>query len=669
MKEKEIIKPNKIKKHIPKYFYKNKHNLRLIYNNEFGFKKELGKLFNYNSEYPINTNEQTVEKISDAVKTEYDKINIKMKIIYPQGFYIIPKLIFKCGIDNKDSVSFTLNQDEKIEDLNKLLKQRIIDKFHNNQSDFDAIFTSCTFYIFPLAKKGGCNTCKKLIDKNKTKDRTIKIISPKSTNNNCLFMCFLHFLKLNGNTFNFSKIRKELNIGEKMIEIKDIDKISDYFKIGYVLINQKQEIIKYKDIKNNEIKAHIMLMNDHYYIVENIDYDKCSHCGIKHSLNKIHLCDKKRISYYSNVITKKREYVAMIDPSEKEKISNDTMIFFDLETFQEKISHVPYACGFSYGDHKNVIVTYGKKCMDSFINHILSVNNKIICAYNGSGFDFYILINYLKEKNVDITDLILSNGCILSFNFTHNNKTNKVFDLYRFIMSSLDSACKSYNIINSKIKFDVLKIQSWDLAEKYRDEVEPYLKYDVLSLSELFFTFNDSIFKSDSVNITKYITLSHMAYSLFQKTLDKLIEIPSLDKYEFIKRATYGARCYPNKREFISKHYNDVINKKMSYSELLKTGEYIYNADARSLYPASMKGFDLIEPKYPIGKSEWKDNPKDQYESGKIGFYEVIYTPPTDIIIPILPRKTSLGGLEWSLYKGSGVYTSVEIKNAIQSGY
>ena len=203
-------------------------------------------------------------------------------------------------------------------------------------------------------------------------------------------------------------------------------------------------------------------------------------------------------------------------------------------------------------------------------------------------------------------------------------------------MSSLDSACKAYKIVNSKMKFDVLKIQSWELAEKYRHEVEPYLKYDVLSLSELFFTFNDSMFNSDSVNITKYITLSHMAYALFQKTLDKLIEIPSLDKYEFIKRGTYGARCYPNQRHFISKHYDDVINKKMTYDELIKSGEYIFNADATSLYPASMRGFDLLEPQYPIGKSDWKENPKEQYESGKIGFYEINFHPPTDIIIPIL---------------------------------
>jgi hypothetical protein len=112
---------------------------------------------------------------------------------------------------------------------------------------------------------------------------------------------------------------------------------------------------------------------------------------------------------------------------------------------------------------------------------------------------------------------------------------------------------KAYNIKNHKMKFDVLKIQSWELAEKYRDEVEPYLKYDVLSLSELFFTFNDSIYQNDSVNITKYITLSNMAYSLWQKTLTDLVEIPTMDKYDFIKRGTYGARTYPNQKKFKSK--------------------------------------------------------------------------------------------------------------------
>ena len=60
----------------------------------------------------------------------------------------------------------------------------------------------------------------------------------------------------------------------------------------------------------------------------------------------------------------------MIDCSDKNKISKDSMVFFDLETFQETVCHVPYACGFSYGNHKDVDISYGKNCMDKFLNHI-----------------------------------------------------------------------------------------------------------------------------------------------------------------------------------------------------------------------------------------------------------------------------------------------------------
>ena len=56
----------------------------------------------------------------------------------------------------------------------------------------------------------------------------------------------------------------------------------------------------------------------------------------------------------------------MIDYSDKEKNSKDSMIFFDLETFQETVCHVPYACGFSYDNHKNVDISYGKNCIDKF---------------------------------------------------------------------------------------------------------------------------------------------------------------------------------------------------------------------------------------------------------------------------------------------------------------
>ena len=70
---------------------------------------------------------------------------------------------------------------------------------------------------------------------------------------------------------------------------------------------------------------------------------------------------------------------------EKPKINYDDVIHFDLETFQESIKHVPYACGWYNGEYK---VEYGVNCIDKFLNEIVKLENKTISAYNGSGFDF-----------------------------------------------------------------------------------------------------------------------------------------------------------------------------------------------------------------------------------------------------------------------------------------
>ena len=233
---------------------------------------------------------------------------------------------------------------------------------------------------------------------------------------------------------------------------------------------------------------------------------------------------------------------------------------------------------------------------------------------------------------------------------------------------------QNFKITNAKSTFDHKKMKTWDDVQTYRVEVEPYLKLDVLALKELFETFNDMIYALFETNITRYVTASHMGYEIWRNGLDDIVEIPdNMDKYEFIKKATFGGRCYPMQQEFRSKHYNDIVNKKMTYEELKKTDEYIFNADVTSLYPASMKGNELVDVQYPTGTSRWSSKPMEEFHSGKLGFYDVAYIPPRDILVPILPKKkiqndTTIG-IEWNLFPGEGIFTSVDIQNAIDSGY
>src|SRR4051794_38275701 len=86
-----------------------------------------------------------------------------------------------------------------------------------------------------------------------------------------------------------------------------------------------------------------------------------------------------------------------------------------------------------------------------------------------------------------------------------------------------------------------------------------------------------------------------------------------------------------------------VVNGKMKYKDLIKTGDFIFNADATSLYPASMKGIDILDVSYPTGKSRWSELPLEEWNKKKIGFYKIKFCPPKNIRTPILPRKVNLG--------------------------
>jgi len=121
--------------------------------------------------------------------------------------------------------------------------------------------------------------------------------------------------------------------------------------------------------------------------------------------------------------------------------------------------------------------------------------------------------------------------------------------------------------------------------------------------------------------------------------------------------------------------YYDVKAGKLKYKDVIESEskDFIFNADASSLYPASMSGFDHMKVEYPIGHSRWSDEPEKEWDAKKIGFYEIEYEPPTDIRIPVLPRrlleKERNIGVTWSLEPGTGIYTSIDILNAFDAGY
>ncbi len=95
----------------------------------------------------------------------------------------------------------------------------------------------------------------------------------------------------------------------------------------------------------------------------------------------------------------------------------------------------------------------------------------------------------------------------------------------------------------------------------------------------------------------------------------------------------------------------------------------MFNADVSSLYPTSMAGNDLFNVEFPIGFSRWSEEPEKEFNDIEYGFYEIEYIAPKNINYPILPRRKEDGGIMWDLENGKGVYTNVDIKNALKVGY
>ncbi len=165
-----------------------------------------------------------------------------------------------------------------------------------------------------------------------------------------------------------------------------------------------------------------------------------------------------------------------------------------------------------------------------------------------------------------------------------------------------------------------------------------------------------------------------MSYDLWTNMLEDTIHLPDdMTKYIFMKRGTYGGRCYPQVNKFKSEMYEKVVDGSMTYQELLQSGDFIFNADVSSLYPASMSGNALVNVEYPVGKDRWSNSPVVEFHAGTIGFYEVNYITNKSLTVPILPSQKMFNGkkvgVQWTLHDGTGVYTDVDLRSALDAGY
>ena len=209
----------------------------------------------------------------------------------------------------------------------------------------------------------------------------------------------------------------------------------------------------------------------------------------------------------------------------------------------------------------------------------------------------------------------------------------------------MKNACVSYGLKYQKGEFDHSKMKNWNDVEKYKSEVEPYLKLDVLSLKELICKFQSSLSSEDIrvdarfgkkllMNFIKNHTTGIDKETDINKIKENLIFIPDEKLYDFQRQSIFGGRCYPKQKYFESNMYDEIIKsdvetRKGLYKKLYESNDYVFAADIVSMYPTSMCGIrGLLDVEYPLGQAYVSNEPEIEFNNGKLGFFEIEFECP-----------------------------------------
>jgi hypothetical protein len=548
-------------------------------------------------------------------------------------------------------------------------------RFHDNYSGQNDNYT---FDINQIRIKvireisGGC------VDRTKApkqlKINGLKISEVRSSNNNCFFYSIKKYLNMKLTKNSCNKMREDVFLGknEKISPTHALilyDKYKKHDDVGLLILdNMTGEYVGNKKEKN----ITIMLKNEHYHMIKGdvIGVElKCLKCGRRYKYH--HKCNRTRVSYYENVVLKKKRTL-IFSKIKKTENTQDRVIHYDIETYANKdgINEVTVV---GYTDildgHKFKYVT----SMDKFVEIVLDICSRMplkkekkkskkvkkkpkkgrkkskervfLNAYNGSNFDHYEFYkSFMKVVCKKSDKLMINSGSIINMEY----KNLKLIDLNKHIPNSLDHNLKSYNCNVQKGEFDYDK-----------DECLKYLKSDVLGLRELYNKMNTSVYEKYKVNLSSYLSTSHMTYSIW-KTRTKKVEdivLPTLEQETAFRKAVRGGRCYKTKNQFFSSQREAFLSGEVKFDDI---DDYLIEADVNSLYPQAMR-YD-----FPIG--ECRETKK--WIEGKMGIYYIKYIPNKNLTHSIGGRRCeNTGKLIWDLKESEGWYCSVDMEDMKKYGY
>lgn len=390
----------------------------------------------------------------------------------------------------------------------------------------------------------------------------------------------------------------------------------------------------------------LALINNHYYLVEdnhNVFYPH--QFGLFKNKNPSLKQMKEKIKSHNLPVKMGLDQIADkgFKKLEKEKKKDIFYIGFDYETTYEPYLK-PYSISFACFDDKfqkiliNTIVNTpeGRKEISDYVITDIAPNSNslmtamvdlterypnsefILCAYNGSRFDNFVLIEELQERHLLYNkSIFIAGNSILRIQFNINTCYFRTFDLARYLFGSLDGNAKNFKCSYQKGVLDHTEFQQ--LRFKYSTQEEfcnhiladtetykklrEYNELDVLTMMEMHKRFklsvstlfhnpthNSDLWKPMQKFMAKHTNFLHAFYASeivkhrislkakIDRTIVEEYELSKIDKtIDFCKIEQKIEKKYLNKSDKAEEKYRlDFIGEDISiFNELLNQKTYI----------------------------------------------------------------------------------------------
>lgn len=287
-----------------------------------------------------------------------------------------------------------------------------------------------------------------------------------------------------------------------------------------------------------------------------------------------------------------------------------------------------------------------------------------IYIHNLSYFDGVFLLKHMVEV-FTVVKPIIRDGRIISIKvyFGNKNKYHITFlDSLLLLPSSLSKLSKSFGV-ESKGEFDHNRSNSTNLNDiLFREELLSYNKQDCKILYDILNIFSKEIFNMFTIDITRYPTLSSLAFAIYRSNFmstkdikERFIDSSGEVREKIIKQSDIPIITGPLYDQLVNAFAGGHVDVYKSF------GENIYRYDVNSLYPSIM----LNNP-MPIGIPKYFEGERDLSEL--FGFVYVDIIAPDHLKVPVLLTKIK-GKTIAPVGEWSGWYFTEELKFAQSLGY